>query len=207
MQLLGASSDSKAPDVALREFCSDLLISLFEDHRAESAFFLLRPPPEPADRTLVPLQVVAAHSAGGERLEHPDYHLDHHYLRDIAALDGAHHLAGAEEGISRPLLSCSFALIDDVRGVVLLEGSPGGDSLADEDAEKLEESVAAVVEDLRALYRISEQAQKIERLSSQLEELAGLLDQKELELGGIRRTLEEERFLGEEVTCYHRILT
>lgn len=182
-----------------------LLEELFAEFPAEQGFFLVWAPPsvEDAARQLV---VITAVSSDGEAIEHPDYHLDQHYLREIGALEGPRLLSGIE-GVGRPLLSCSVALENGKRGVVVLEGAPGAAGFSETNLEPLHDALRQVEGQLQLLFRMSERDQEVRVLRTQLDELTKQLEVRELERGGIRTVSEDDRFLQEDITHYQEIIT
>lgn len=173
---------------------------------AERGFFLLWSPPGPEEQDDV-LIVVQALTSGGEIIDHPDYHLDRHYLREIGRLDGARALPSPEEGVGRSLLSCSLALDSGARGIVLLEGPPGGRSFDDLTTGQIEEEMAEVSAVLHLLHRLSTREQELDRLRDRTLELGKQLDYRELDLGSVQPTTDEANFQHDDVAHYQEIVT
>ena len=172
---------------------------------ADRAFFVLRRTPDESAE-LAPLTVVGAIQEDGREIADPDFHLDVHYLSEIGALDGAQYLAGAEEGVSRPLLTLAAALDGTTRGVVVLEAQPGSRALSTM-GEELEALVAEGLPDLRSSYVFDTRGEELVKVQRQLEEIGELLDRRQLEIDGLRHVVEEESAFTEGVTRYHQFLT
>ncbi|MCI0652228.1 MAG: sigma-54 dependent transcriptional regulator [Planctomycetes bacterium] len=201
-----ANSAGDAP-VGFPLLCRHLLHALFESFPAERAYFLLRTPPVPADPAVHPLTIVAAVERGGAPLQNPDYNLDHHYLREVGAVEGARLLAGIDEGAAHSLLTCAFPLFARTRGLVVLEAPPHKDAFPPDSPRVLEQLIRSVSLDLRWMHEIHSQRARIDELTNQLDETAKLLESREHELGGVRSVLEEERAKPAEATTYHEIVT
>ncbi|MEM7164715.1 MAG: sigma-54 dependent transcriptional regulator [Planctomycetota bacterium] len=200
------SGDPNADGFSFSEAVRILLLELFEEFPAERAFFVEWTPMADGDGGSQSLRVVQAFAADGTTIDHPDYHLDQHYLREIGRVDGARLLGGPEDGVGRPLLSCSLPLDNGTRGVVLLEGKTGGRDFSAESVDRLEDHLNTIHTHLRLLYMVSSRDEALQQMTGRVDELARQLEVRELELGGVRSTLEEERF-EDEVTHYQEIVT
>ncbi len=205
LALLAVPTDAKALIVPFAGRVQEVLRECPGRFGADRVFFVIRRKPD--ERTdQPPLSVVGALQSDGREINDPDFLIDYHYLGEIGALDGSQYLAGAEEGVSRPLLSLAFALDETTRGIVLLEASPGSRAL-EKAGPELEAMVAESLAPLRRAYIFDDRGEELLRARRQLEEIGELLEQRQLEIDGLRHVVEEEGVLHEGVTRYHQFIT
>jgi len=205
-ELLSTPAGADELIAPFRRLAVDLLRDTPDRFGADRAFFILRRPAAPAGSAAPGLEVIGSVSAGGRPLRDPEYHIDRHYLGEIGALDGVQYLAGAEEGVSRPILTLAFALDPRSRGILLLEARPG-DRALEEQGDAIEEHVASLLPALRRAFVFEERGEELERALRQLEEVGELLDRRKLELDGLRHAVEEEAVRQDAVTRYHHFVT
>ena len=195
-----------APRDRLSILADNLLLRLIEEHRCDRVFFLLREL-SPGSGTDHEISIVSAFAADRSKIDTPDYFIDTHYLVEIGGHDGCQFLPGGVEGITRPLLTCSFPLALGTRGIFLLEFAPGETKVSQEETDLLCAFLEVVLEPLRDSFTISTLSHRVVELEGQLDGIEGLLEDRELELGGLRSVIEVEGFVSEDVTCYHDFLT
>ena len=190
-------------EIAFPIACRQLLEILFENLPAQRAFFLVREAPTVSRQSVEPLQVIVAHDRESGEITPPVEHLDHHYLFEVGAVDGARLLPGSAEGGSRPLLTCSFALAGAERGLVLLDAPPSDDVFDSESAVLLEDLVSACLIDLRWLYAVHTQRQELARVREELRDAERRIERH----GGEPDELPTPTEAPGEVTRYHGIVT
>ncbi len=205
LELLSIPSEANELIAPFTPIVLDLLRECPERFGADRVFFILRHPPA-ARGPVAPLVVVSAVTADGREIRDPDFLIDHHYLTEIGALDGAQYFGGAEEGVSRPLLTLAVGLDGGTRGVLALESRPG-DVALESQAALLEEFIIGSIALLRRAYIFEERGNELVRVRRQLDEVGELLDQRRLELEGLRHVVEEEGVRHEGVTRYHQFIT
>ncbi len=172
---------------------------------SDRVFLVLRRSPESGNDSLE-LEVCAALDREARVIEDPDFLIDQHYIGEISNLHGAQYLGGAEEGVSRPILTLAFSLDDRTRGVFLLEEIPGERRL-EELGPQLESFLIDHIEELRRAHIFEARGRELSRVRRQLEEIGEMLERRNLEVDGLRHVVEEESVGHEGVTRYHQFIT
>lgn len=194
------------PQDRLKVLVGNLLPRIIDENRCHRAFFILREVSPDADSGFE-IDVISGFSSDGSKIVAPESLVDGHYIKEIGAHDGCQMLEAAVGEESGSLLTYSFGLTAGVRGVFLLEFSPESKKLTREDADLLISFLQMVLETLREAFMVSTLAMRVSELEEQLQGAEGLLEDRELELGGLRSAVEAEGFISESVTCYHDFLT
>ncbi|MGE3164514.1 MAG: sigma 54-interacting transcriptional regulator [Planctomycetota bacterium] len=175
---------------------------------AADRVFLVGVPLPAADDSESKLEVMGALGPAGP-IENPDYHLDHHYLREMGSVDGARLLDRADGDIGRPLLSCSFPLGAGLRGVLALEGAVGDAGCFQDDAcPRVRSLIREALPFLQLHYRVAVSERGFRQQQARCEELEQELRfrEQEVALPRMTGTASDGRPLGEPTT-YHGIVT